>query len=60
MTKEEVLQKLKGKYKVVEEREIYKGIQLRLDNKAVVNCYVTGRHNVMGKNTRVIEELLNI
>lgn len=60
MTKEEVLQKLKGKYEVVEEREIYKGIQLRLDNKAVVNCYVTGRHNVMGKNTRVIEELLNI
>ena len=60
MTKEEVLQKLNGKYEVVEEREIYKGIQLRLDNKAVVNCYVTGRHNVMGKNTRVIEELLNI
>lgn len=59
MTKEQVLQKLKGKYKVVEEREIYKGVQLRLDNKAVVNCYVTGRHNVMGKNTRVIEELLN-
>lgn len=59
MTREQVLQKLKGKYKVVEEREIYKGIQLRLDNKAVVNCYVTGRHNVMGKNTRPVEELLN-
>lgn len=59
MTREQVLQKLKGKYKVVEEREIYKGIQLRLDNQAVVNCYVTGRYNVMGKNTRPIEELLN-
>ena len=59
MTREEVLKKLKGNYTVVEEREIYKGIQLRLDNKAVVNCYVTGRHNVMGKNTRAVEELLN-
>lgn len=59
MTREQVLQKLKGKYKVVEEHEIYKGIQLRLDNHAVINCYVTGRHNVMGKNTRPVEELLN-
>lgn len=59
MTKEEVLLKLNGKYKVVEEREIYKAVQLRLDNKAVINCYVTGRHNVMGKNTRPVEKLLN-
>lgn len=58
MTKEQILQKLNGMYEVVKEEMKPTGVQLRLNNGAIINCYNNGNHNVQGKNTKEIQDIL--
>ena len=58
MTKEQIMQKLEGKYEIVREEAKPTGVQLRLNNGTIVNCYNNGNHNLQGKNTREIQDLL--
>ena len=47
-----------GGLNIVEKREQQHGTQLRLDNQAIVNVYNNGNHNVQGKNTDIVNQLL--
>lgn len=50
MTKEQILQKLEGKYEIVREETKSTGVLLRLNNGTIVNCYNNGNHNLQGKS----------
>ena len=58
MTKEQILLKLEGKYEIVREEPKPTGVQLRLNNGTIINCYNNGNHNLQGKNTQEIQNLL--
>ncbi|MGN0641359.1 MAG: TIR domain-containing protein [Oscillospiraceae bacterium] len=47
------------KFNITEEKAINFGIQIKIDNGALINCFKSGRYSVQGKNTEEIEELLN-
>lgn len=58
MTKEQILKKLDGKFVVVSEEPKPNGIQLKLNNGTIVNCFTNGNHNLQGKNTQEVKVLL--
>ena len=58
MTKEQVLKKIEGQFSVVSEEQKANGIQLKLNNGTIINCYNNGNHNLQGKNTQEVKVLL--
>lgn len=58
MTKEQILKKLEGKFIVVTEDPKPNGIQLKLNNGTIINCFSNGNHNLQGKNTQEVKELI--
>lgn len=60
MTYDEIKTKLdKTKYHIAMEKEITNGIQIKLKNGAIINCFSNGNHNVQGKNKEEIIEVLS-
>ena len=48
-----------GGFRVIDERHISNGKQIRLDNQATVNVYDNGNHHVQGKNIESVKQLLD-
>ena len=59
MTKEQVLKAIEGKYIVISEETKTNGVCIKLNNGSIVNCYNNGNHNIQGKNTQEIKDLLD-
>lgn len=60
MTYEDIKEKISNtKYVIVSEKQIGYGIQIKLNNGAIINCYNNGNHNVQGKNNIEIEDFLS-
>lgn len=47
-----------GGLRVIDERDLPYGTQIRLDNQAIVNVYHNGNYNVQGRNTEPVKQLL--
>lgn len=58
MTKEQVVKAIEGKFTIINEDIKSNGICLKLNNGSVVNCFTNGNHNVQGKNTQEVKDLL--
>lgn len=59
MTKEQILQKIEGTFSVISEEPKGNSIQLKLNNGAIINCFHNGNHNIQGKNTQEVKDLLD-
>lgn len=60
MTYEEVKRIVeRSEFTIVDEKRTTNGLQLKLSNEAIINCFNNGNHNVQGKNVQEIKELLS-
>lgn len=61
MTYEDVKAKLKSSkiYSILNEKTTGNGIQIKLNNGAIINCFTNGNHNVQGKNQQEVKDYLN-
>ena len=60
MTYEQVKDKIKFSfYSIISEKDIANGMQIKLNNGTIINCYTTGKHIVQGTNCQEIVDMLN-
>lgn len=61
MTYEEIILKLQNckMFSMVEEKQTGNSKQIKLNNGAIINCFMNGNHNVQGKNQQIVKDFLS-